>query len=135
LIQLLSQPETTVMVALRNAERAGLRPAVSQSKLSRIWHILRSKPKTLPSDHAKRDEMLKEKLRSGNVFRVAEVLRDLAWRKERRRSWTTRGKRLYDRGMDLLAGEIAGTQHWDVDIAVQQISKTLSQSIATSPAM
>ena len=135
LIQLLSQPETTVIVALRNAEKVGLRPSVSRSRLSRIWRILRSKPKKLHSDHSKRYEMLKEKLHSGNVFRVAEVLRDLAWRKERTHKWTIRGKRLYDRGLDFLAGEIASTQHGDVDAAEHQISRTLSQSVVTSLAM
>jgi CarD family transcriptional regulator len=134
-IQLLSQPETTVMVAVRNAGRMGLRPTVSQSRLSRIWRILRSQPKKLPSDHNKRYEILKDKLHSGNAFRIAEVLRDLAWRKERKRKWTIRGKRLYDRGIEFLAGEIASTRHGDVDAAEYQISRTLSQSIATSPVM
>jgi RNA polymerase-interacting CarD/CdnL/TRCF family regulator len=79
--------------------------------------------------------MLKEKLHTGNAFRVAEVLRDLAWRKERTHKWTVRGKRLYDRGLDFLAGEIASTQHGDVDAAERQISRALSQSMVTSPAM
>jgi CarD family transcriptional regulator len=134
-IQLLSQPETTVMVALRNAEAVGLRPTVSQSRLSRIWRILRSRPKELPSNHSQRYEMLKDKLYSGSVFRIAEVLRDLSWRNAKKRKWTIRGKRLYDRGIELLAGEIAGTRHWEVDAAEHQITRTLSQSIATSPAM
>jgi CarD family transcriptional regulator len=133
-IQLLSQPETTVMVALRNAQEVGLRPTVPQSRLSRIWRILRSRPKQLPSDHSQRYEMLKEKLYSGNALRIAEVLRDLAWRRERKKKLTVRGERLYDRGMELLAGEIAGTRHWDVDAAEDRISRTLSQNIATSPA-
>jgi RNA polymerase-interacting CarD/CdnL/TRCF family regulator len=53
--------------------------------------------------------MLKHELHSGNIFRIAEAVRDLAWRNERKRKWTTHGKRLYDQGMRLLAGEIAGT--------------------------
>jgi CarD family transcriptional regulator len=134
-IQLLSQPETTVMVALRNAKEVGLRPTVSQSRLSRIWRILRSRPKELPSNHNKRYEMLKDKLQSGSVFRIAEVLRDLSWRNAKKRKWTIRGKRLYDRGMELLAGEIAGSRHWEVDAAEDRISRALSQNMATSPVM
>jgi RNA polymerase-interacting CarD/CdnL/TRCF family regulator len=61
-------------------------------------------------------------------------VRDLAWRREEKHKWTTRGKRLYDRGIEFLAGEIAGTQQGDVDAAEHQISDTLSQSIASSPA-
>jgi CarD family transcriptional regulator len=134
-IQLLSEPGTTLMVAVRNAEKVGLRSTVSRSRLGRIWHILRSSPEKLPPNHNKRYEMLKDKLYSGNVFRIAEVLRDLAWRKERTRNWTIRGKRLYDRGLELLAGEIAGIQRCDVDVAEDRISTALSQSIANSPAV
>jgi RNA polymerase-interacting CarD/CdnL/TRCF family regulator len=79
--------------------------------------------------------MLKDKLYSGNIFRIAEVVRDLAWRNERKHKWTIRGKRLYDRGIELLAGEIAGTRHWDVGTAEHRISRALSQNIAASPAM
>lgn len=133
-IQLLSQPETTVLVALQNAEEVGLRPTVPQHRLGQIWRILRSEPTELPPDHKKRYEMLKDKVHSGDVFRIAEVLRDLAWRRKRKRKLTIRGKRVYDRGMEFLAGEIAGVQHRDVDVAERQISNTLSQSTTTSPA-
>ena len=132
-IQLLGQPEITVMVALRNAKEVGLRPTVSRSRLSRILRTLGSRPKDLPTNHNKRYEMLKDKLYSGNVLRIAEVLRDLAWRRERRKKWTTRGKRLYDRGMEMLAGEVASARHSDVDAAEYQITRTLEQSIASSP--
>ena len=134
-IQLLGQPETTIMVALRNAEQVGLRPTVSRSRLSRILRVLGSEPEVLPPDHNKRYEMLKDKIYSGNTIRIAEVLRDLAWRRERRRKLTTRGKRLYDRGMEMLAGEIAGVRHSEVDAAEDQIARALEQSIAASPAM
>jgi CarD family transcriptional regulator len=134
-IQLLSSPETTVMVAVQNEQEAGLRPTVSQSRLSRVWRILSSKPEQLPTDHNKRYDALKEKLYSGNVLRIAEVLRDLTWRNEQRRKWTTRGKRLYDRGIQLLAGEVAGSRHWDVDAAKERISRALSRSMAANPAM
>lgn len=134
-IQLLGSPDTTLMVAVRNEQEAGLRPIVSQSRLSRVWRILTSKAKQLPTDHNKRYDALKEKLYSGNLLRIAEVLRDLTWRHEQKRKWTTRGKRLYDRGMQLLAGEIAGSRHWDLDAAQDHISRALDHSIASSQAI
>jgi CarD family transcriptional regulator len=122
------------MVAVRNAEQVGLRPTVSRSRLSRILRTLGSAPKELPSDHNKRYEMLKDKLYSGSALRIAEVLRDLAGRRVEKKKLTTRGKRLYDRGMEFLAGEIAGVQHREVDLAENQITNTLSQSTASNPA-
>jgi RNA polymerase-interacting CarD/CdnL/TRCF family regulator len=79
--------------------------------------------------------MLKEELHSGSVFRIAEVLKDLAWRRDRKHHLTVRGKRLYDRAFSFLIGEVAAAQGQDVDVAEARISRTLSQSIATASAI
>ena len=129
-IELLSQPETTVMIAVRNEEKIGLRSPISQSKLKRLWRILRAGPRTLPSDHNKRYALLKEKLHDGDILEIAKVLRDLAWRRENRRSLTTRGKRLYEESLELLASEVAGAQGSEFDIAEAQIADRLAASIA-----
>jgi CarD family transcriptional regulator len=135
-IKLLTEPDTVVMVPLRNEREVGLRATVPESRLSRVWRILRSDPRKLPSDHNERYEMLKDELHSGSVYRIAEVLRDLAWRRDRRQHLTIRGKRLYDRALEFLAGEVAAAQGEDVDAAESQISGTLSQTIvAASPVM
>ena len=133
-IQLLGEPEKTIMVALQNAQEVGLRPTVSRSRLSRIMSTLGSSPSELPSDHNKRYEVLKDKLYSGNAVRIAEVLRDLAWRREQRKQLTTRGKQLYDRGMEMLAGEIAGARHSEVEAAASQITRTLEHNVSAGPA-
>jgi CarD family transcriptional regulator len=129
-IELLSQPETTVMVAVSNEKKVGLRSPISESKLKRVWGILRAGPRTLPSDHNKRYALLREKLHDGDIFEIAKVLRDLAWRQEKRRNLTVRGKRLYEESLELLASEVAGAQGSDFDIAEAQISDRLAASIA-----
>ena len=131
-IQLLVEPETLVMVPLRNEDKVGLRPTLPQSRLSRVWQILRSQPRKLPSDHNERYAMLKEEIQTGSAFRIAEVLRDLTWRRDEKRRLTTRGKRLYDRSLEFLAGEIAAAEGEEVDAAEAQISGTLSESLAAA---
>jgi RNA polymerase-interacting CarD/CdnL/TRCF family regulator len=129
-IELLSQPETTVMVAVNDEEKVGLRSPVSEPKLNRIWRIFCAGPATLPSDHNKRYDLLAEKLHNGDILEIAEVLRDLAWRKENRRSLTIRGKRLYDESLELLASELAGAHGSDFEMAEAQISDRLAASLA-----
>jgi RNA polymerase-interacting CarD/CdnL/TRCF family regulator len=133
-IQLLAEPETTVMVPVRDEDKAGLRPPIPRSRLGRVWRVLRSDPSTLPKDYKKRYAQLTEKLYDASAVEVAQVLRDLAWRRERRNGFTIRGRRLYERGMDLLAGEVASTQGTDLSDAKVQISNVLDTSLATSTA-
>jgi len=128
-IDLLGQRETVVMVPARRAAKVGLRYPVSESKLSEVWHILRTEPGALPDNHDRRCELLSDKLHGGDVVQIAEVLRDLAWRREEKRHLTIRGKRLYDEGMMFLAGEIASIQDGDLGAAEERISKMLMASL------
>ena len=133
-IELLSQRETTVMVAVRNEEKVGLRSPIAGPKLKRLWRILRAGPRTLPSDHNKRYALLKEKLQDGDVLELAKVVRDLAWRQGERQGLTMRGKRLYEESLELLASEVAGAQGSDFAVAEAQISDRLAASIADAAA-
>jgi len=131
-IELISQPGTTVMVAVKNEEKVGLRSPIARRKLSRVWHILRDSPRTLPSDHNERYALLQEKLLHRDILEIAKILRDLAWRKEDRNSLTVRGKQLYEKSLELLASEIAGAQGSEFDTAETQIVDRLDASIAAA---
>lgn len=134
-IELLDQPGTVVMVPLGAEERVGLRLPVAEAKLGRVWRILKDDPKTLPNNHDQRCTLLDEKLNSGDVFAIAEVLRDLTWRREEKRHLTIRGRRLYERGMALLAGEVASAQHSEVVDAELLISGVLDKRLHTAGQM
>jgi len=130
-IELLGNPETVVMVPVRKADDVGLRPVITESKLKQIWSVLGADPNELPSDHNKRYDRLKTKLYSGDILEIAEVLRDLAWRREEKRRLTMRGKRLYNKGMEFLSAEVAGAQDSNVEEAESEISELLFRSMST----
>ncbi|HIQ00717.1 MAG TPA: hypothetical protein EYH30_01060 [Anaerolineales bacterium] len=130
-IRLLGQSATSLMVPVKNAERVGLRLAISPSKLSQVWQVLCSAPNALPADHKTRYELLEHKLQAGDVLQTAEVVRDLAWRQQQKSGLTGRGKQIYQRGMTLLASEIAAAQGIELADATVQVRARLSQG--TSP--
>jgi CarD family transcriptional regulator len=128
-LELLNQPEMVVMVPVGSEERLKLRRPVVETKLDQVWRVLRDDPQTLPSGHEKRCTLLEEKLSSGDVFAIAEVLRDLTWWRDEKRHLTIRGKQLYERGMALLAGEVASVQGRDLVDAEMLISGVLDKSL------
>jgi CarD family transcriptional regulator len=128
-LELLDQHGMVVMVPVGAEERVGLRRPVVKTKLGQVWRVLKGDPRTLPSDHEKRCTLLDEKLNSGDVFAIAEVLRDLTWWREEKRHLTIRGKRLYERGMALLAGEVASVQGSELVDAEHLISAMLDKSL------
>jgi CarD family transcriptional regulator len=129
-IELLSQVDTTVMVPIQSADDIGLRSPLSPSQLSKVWSVLQDDPEILPSKHDQRYEVIRDKLNAGDLAQIAEAVRDITWRKEKRGYLTIEGKRLYDKGMLLLASEIASIQESDLAAAERQISWTLHNSLA-----
>jgi CarD family transcriptional regulator len=134
-INLLGQPGTKVMIPQYAAEEIGLRPVISRAKLKDVWGVLGDDPEKLPTDHKARYKMVEEKLHTGNVFKLAEAVRDMAWRRQEKGHLTTTGKRLYDEGVKLLAGEVAAVQGVDVMDAEVQVKTRLREGIAISVAV
>ena len=133
-IKLLGDSQTTVMVPLGKEENVGLRHPISKSQLNHLWRILRGEPQALPDEHKQRYAVLEDKLQDGDVFQIAEAVRDLAWRREEKRTLTKVGKRLYETGLGFIASELAGVQGSDVDTAEAQIAERLDASIGSSVA-
>lgn len=131
-IGLLGQPGTKVMIPTGAAEEIGLRLAISRTELQDVWGVLRDDPDKLPSDHKIRSQVLEEKLHTGNVFELAEAVRDMAWRRQQKGHLTMTGKRLYDEGVKLLAGEVAAVQGVDMVDAEIQVKARLREGIEIS---
>lgn len=134
-IKLLGQPGTRLIIPISAVETLGLRRAIPHSKLKQVWRVLRADPGTLPADHKERYELLDNKLHTGDVFQVAEAVRDMAWRQQREGHLTTMGKQRYEEGMKMLAGELAAVQGVDLDDAETQIRAELMESLSPTAAM
>lgn len=134
-IKLLGQRGTNLMIPITAAKTLGVRAALPPSKLNRVWRVLRADPVTLPTNHKKRYKLLEDKLYAGDIFKIAEVVRDMAWRQRREGRLNTMGKRKYEKGLTLLAGEVAATQGIDLAEAEEQIRAKLNEILATANVM
>ena len=134
-IELADGSKTRVWVPVRDAGKKGVRHPTPVSQLGQIWHVLSAGPEAMSPDHDKRNELLQEKLRHGDAFRVAEVVRDLFWENHRSRRPTIVDKELYGRGLMLLTSEVAVVQGCDLAAAEETISSILAASLAAQPAV
>jgi CarD family transcriptional regulator len=129
-IQLVSSPQSRLLIPESAAEEIGLRHAISQSKLEQVWGVLLAAPSVLPTDHRERYELLTAKLNTRDVLQVAEVVRDVGWRRRRRGGLTTRDTQMYNDGMMRLAGEIAIVQDIELGDAETEIEGKLDRSFS-----
>ena len=87
--------------------------------------VLSSESSDLPSSHKTCHSILREKPHAGDVFQVAEVLRDLTWRQKEADHLTTRGKRIYEEAIQSLVGGIAAARAIEVGEAEAEIRERL----------
>ena len=87
-----AQGDLTVLVPAENAEVVGVRDVVGQEGLDRVFQVLRAPHTEEPTNWSRRYKANLEKLASGDVNKVAEVVRDL-WRRDQER-----GKNRQERG-------------------------------------
>jgi CarD family transcriptional regulator len=125
------EPSLKLMIPIEEADELGLRLAIQRSEVEQVWRVLRSEPEDLPSNHKTRHKLLREKLHAGDVFQVAEVLRDLTWRQREEDHLTTRGKRIYKEALMFLAGEVAAAKEVEVAEAEAQIREKLREILLT----
>ena len=86
--------------------RSGVRPPVSSDELEDLVSVLSKADPRVPSNWSRRFKNHQEKLKSGDVYQVAEVVRNLAAR-NRDASLSAAERTMYDRARINLISEIA----------------------------
>jgi CarD family transcriptional regulator len=124
-IELIGGRKSSVMLPVSRAEEIGLRRVAGESELEEMWEVLNAESERLPKDHRTRFAQLEAKLNAGDMVQIAEILRDLASRRQRKGRLTTRSKRLYRRALHFLTAEIAAAEELDPEEAELRLRTAL----------
>jgi CarD family transcriptional regulator len=95
----------TVMVPVDAAERAGVRQVIPESFVQEVLAVLRDDATNMPKNWNRRFKHNREKIKTGDVFEVADVVRNLALR-EAERGLSTGEKQMFGRVKKILASEL-----------------------------
>lgn len=116
--------EGIVMVPINNIKKIGLRRVSGRRAISHAMDVLASTPDTLSSDHRERQARAQEKLNTGDLIKVTEVVRNLAWRNHQGRL-TMADNKLYHRAQTFLAGELALAKGIELQEAMKRLQTAL----------
>jgi CarD family transcriptional regulator len=101
-----------VSVPEAGAEDLGVRPAISNEDASDVLDVLAVRDVRVPSNWSRRFKNHQEKLKSGDVYQCAEVVRNLAARMRTARL-STAERSMYAKARYILTSELAVS--WGVD--------------------
>ena len=127
LVLRVAQGDLTVRVPADNVDLVGVRDVVNQEGLDRVFDVLRQPYTEEPTNWSRRYKANLEKLASGDVIKVAEVVRDL-WRRERERGLSAGEKRMITKARQILISELAFATNESEDKAEAMIDKVLDDS-------
>ena len=112
LVLRVAQGDLTVRVPADNVDLVGVRDVVNKEGLDRVFEVLRQPYTEEPTNWSRRYKANLEKLASGDVIKVAEVVRDL-WRRDQDRGLSAGEKRMLAKARQILVSELALAEHKD----------------------
>jgi CarD family transcriptional regulator len=123
---------TRLMTPVAQADKVGLRAAISDESMQQLLALLSNAPAALPDDFRERQSTIDERLKEGDVFDAARVARDMTWF-GRLRGLTRRDTQLLQRAEELVAGELALVQSIEIKQAIDQMQAILASAMEEQP--
>ncbi len=77
LVLRLAYGDLTLMVPADNTDGVGLREVINDEEVEEVFDVLRKNEARMPTNWSRRYKNHSEKLRSGDIYQVAEVVRNL----------------------------------------------------------
>jgi CarD family transcriptional regulator len=122
-----------VMVPVDNSDRVGIRPLAEPSTVNAVLFQLAEIYQSSSVDWKDRYKQNLDKMKTGRLEEIAEVLRILAF-VQRKKALSFREKKMFDRARYMLVSEIAQvnlTTEAEVDAAIE---KALEKGLGKAPA-
>jgi len=120
-----SQGDLTIEVPAENVELVGVRDVIDEKGLDEVFDVLRAPITEEPTNWSRRYKSNQEKLASGDVIKVSEVVRDL-WRRDQDKGLSAGEKRMLAKARQVLVSELALAESIDEDAANERLDGVLA---------
>jgi CarD family transcriptional regulator len=120
--------ETTVLVPVGNVECVGLRRAIGDTEVDRLFRLLGDGKIDTQQNWKGRFKDNSEKMRSGLVYDVADVLKSLTLL-SKSKNLSFREKRMLDRARFLVVSEISEVLHEGQPVIEARVDRALDRSL------
>jgi CarD family transcriptional regulator len=119
--------DMTVMVPCENAGKAGLRRIIDEEAVKKVLTVLRDDVSDMPKNWNRRFKHNRDKIKTGDIYELAEVVRNLALR-EHEKGLSTGEKQMFTRAKKILASELMYALEKDEEEAELYLDELLADS-------
>lgn len=124
LILRMTRSEMILSVPSDKVDEVGVRWPISADEVEDLFEVLRKRDVHEPANWSRRFKNHQEKLKSGDVYQVAEIVRNLALR-ERKNGLSAGEKSLYGRALDVLVSELS----FALDSTEEQVTRQVEEAL------
>ncbi|NLZ93566.1 MAG: CarD family transcriptional regulator [Firmicutes bacterium] len=117
-----------VMIPLDNVEQIGLREIIDDDDVEQVFSILKAKHSKMSTNWNRRYRANMEKIKSGDIFQVAEVVRNLMFR-DKEKGLSTGERKMLDSAKQILISELVlvqDTSEEDIDEIINRFFADVS---------
>src|SRR5919199_6706722 len=131
LVLKLAYGDLTLMVPADNVEEVGLREVINDEEVEEVFAVLRKKEARMPTNWSRRFKNHVEKLKSGDIYQVAEVVRNLSIR-EKDKGLSAGEKRMLTKARQILVSELTFALSVSEEEAEKKLDEALPQPTGMS---
>jgi CarD family transcriptional regulator, regulator of rRNA transcription len=117
--------DMTVNVPAENAERVGLRKVIDEEAVKKVVKYLTSGGTEMPKNWNRRFKHNRDKMKTGDIYELAEVVRNLALR-DGEKGLSTGEKQMYVKAKKILASELMYAKNMSEEEALEWLEETLT---------
>lgn len=121
-----TQGDLTIQVPAENVDLVGVRDVVDEDGLEEVISVLRAPYVEEPTNWSRRFKANQEKIATGDIVKVSEVVRDLT-RRDAHKKLSTGEKRMLTKARQILTSELALARHIDKERASERLDSILAE--------
>ena len=122
--------EVKVMVPTAKAEEVGVRNIVDKQSAEKVFKVLGQDETEMDKNWNKRYRDNMDKMKSGDIYEVADVVRNLSF-KQKEKGLSTGEKKMLNNAKQILISELVLAEHANKDEVEEQIENKINTSFMT----
>lgn len=122
--------EVKVMVPIKNAEQVGVRSIIDKGSADKVFKVLEQDETEMNKNWNKRYRDNMDKLKSGDIYEIADVVRNLSFKKKEKGLSTGENKMLTN-AKQILVSELVLAEHANEDEITEMVDNKINNSFIT----
>ncbi len=122
--------EVKVMVPTNKAEEIGVRGIIDKAEAEKVINVLEENETEMSMNWNKRYRDNMEKMKSGDIYEIADVVRNLAFKQKAKGGLSTGEKKMLSNAKQILVSELVLAEHASKEEIEELIDTKINMSFA-----